>query len=550
MTEKATITDKLRGGYYTPEPIAQFIADWAIRDAQDHILEPSCGDGNFVEAALKRLVSLGIVPEKMNGQLTGVELMKEEAAKTRKRGKPFGLESKNIKNQDFFSFAEGQPQRFDVVLGNPPFIRYQNFPEEHRKLAISMMNELGLSPNKLTNIWVPFLVIASSLLTEKGRLGMVIPAELFQVKYAQETRVFLSKFFASITIITFKRLVFDNIQQEVVLLLCEKENSKASGIRTIELEDIEAMQSLSLNKIAKQALKTIDHSNEKWIKYFLEQKEIDLLRSIKQDSTIRLAKDYLDVDVGIVTGRNKFFMLSQEEAEAHGILDYTQAVVSRSPHLEGIRFTKKDLTKNLEGNITSLLFTPPNVAFNELPKPCQDYIKLGEKNGHNLGYKCRIRKRWYVVPSLSVPDAFALRQINEFPKIVLNEAKASSTDTIHRVKFLTDHDRQLTVLSFLNSLTFAFSEITGRSYGGGVMTFEPTEVEELPLPLLQSSLNLKKIDEVMRKKEVRKALDIVDTELLSNQLGLSKKDIKALRAIWEKLSGRRLYRKRKKQQRG
>ncbi len=306
------------------------------------------------------------------------------------------------------------------------------------------------------------------------------------------------------------------------------------------------MQSLSLNKIAKQALKTIDHSNEKWIKYFLEQKEIDLLRSIKQDSAIRLAKDYLDVDVGIVTGRNKFFMLSQEEAEAHGILDYTQTVVSRSPHLQGISFRKEDLTLNLQDNITSLLFTPPNKPFEELPKACQNYIKFGEENGHNLGYKCRIRKRWYIVPSLGVPDAFALRQINEFPKIVLNKAGSSSTDTIHRVRFLTQHNKELTTLSFLNSLTFAFSEITGRSYGGGVMTFEPTEVEELPLPLLENAIDFKEIDDLMRKKEVRKALNIIDQALLKEQLGMSAKDIKALRAIWDKLSGRRLYRKRKK----
>jgi adenine-specific DNA-methyltransferase len=545
--EVSELTDKLRGGYYTPEPIAQFIATWAIRDKNDHVLEPSCGDGNFIEAALKRLEKIGVTPAEMNGQITGIELMPDEAKKALKRGKPYGLKSKNIKNQDFFSFVTSQKKTYDVVTGNPPFIRYQNFPEEHRKLAISLMNDMRLKPNKLTNIWVPFLVIASSLLNDKGRLGMVIPAELFQVKYAQETRIFLSTFFESITIVTFKRLVFDNIQQEVVLLLCEKSNPNASGIRTIELEDLEAMKSLSLKKIAKQPLKKIDHSSEKWIKYFLDQKEIDLLRSIRNDSTIRLAKEYLDVDVGIVTGRNKFFMLSKEEAEMHGIIDHTQTVVSRSPHLKGLLFGKKDLSDNLNNEVTSLLFTPPNVPFEELPKACQKYIKLGEEDGHNLGYKCRIRKRWYVVPSLGVPDAFALRQINEFPKIILNHAGASSTDTIHRVKFLTDHDPNLTILSFLNSLTFAFSEVTGRSYGGGVMTFEPTEVEDIPLPLLQSSsIDFNAIDKLMRKKEIRKALDIVDQELLIKQLGLSSKDVKKLRAIWDKLSGRRLYRKKKR----
>ncbi|PPK83917.1 adenine-specific DNA-methyltransferase [Neolewinella xylanilytica] len=550
MTSKTDkISDKLRGGYYTPAPIAQFIADWAIRAKSDHVLEPSCGDGNFIEAALVRLRNLGLNPGDLNGQLTGVELIKEEASKTLARGKAAGLKTGNIKNQDFFSFVAAQKAegaKYDVVIGNPPFIRYQNFPAKHRDLAISLMNEMGLSPNKMTNIWVPFLVVASSLLNREGRLGMVIPAELFQVKYAQETRVFLSNFFESITIVTFKKLVFDNIQQEVVLLLCQKTDPKSSGIRTIELENLEAMQGLSLKGIERTPVKKIDHSSEKWIKYFLEQDEIDLLRDIRNREDIHLAQHYLDVDVGIVTGRNKFFMLDEQEASAQGVQDFTQTVVSRSQHLEGITFTRGDLAQNLDAGITSLLFTPPDLPFEELPAACKRYIRYGEKEGHHKGYKCRTRKRWYVVPSLGIPDAFALRQINEFPKLILNSADASSTDTIHRVKFLTDDSPKLLVLSFLNSLTFAFSEITGRSYGGGVMTFEPTEIEDLPLPVLtQTALDYDEIDRLMRQKKIRKVLDLVDAELLVKQYGFSKKDVLRLRAVWDKLSSRRMNRKKR-----
>lgn len=39
--------NKLRGGYYTPDKISEFITDWAVKAAADTILEPSCGDGSF-----------------------------------------------------------------------------------------------------------------------------------------------------------------------------------------------------------------------------------------------------------------------------------------------------------------------------------------------------------------------------------------------------------------------------------------------------------------------------------------------------------------------
>ena len=54
---------KLRGGYYTPEVIAQFLADWAIQNASEEVLEPSCGDGALLDAAARRLLALGATPE-------------------------------------------------------------------------------------------------------------------------------------------------------------------------------------------------------------------------------------------------------------------------------------------------------------------------------------------------------------------------------------------------------------------------------------------------------------------------------------------------------
>ena len=41
---------KLRGGFYTPPLIAKFILKWAVNGNKDYaILEPSCGDGIFLE---------------------------------------------------------------------------------------------------------------------------------------------------------------------------------------------------------------------------------------------------------------------------------------------------------------------------------------------------------------------------------------------------------------------------------------------------------------------------------------------------------------------
>jgi adenine-specific DNA-methyltransferase len=537
---------KLRGGYYTPQAIADFICTWAITKPTQKVLEPSCGDGIFIESAIRRFIELGVPSNKLFGLIKGIELIEEEADKSKERAGKYGLNSTTILNADFFNYISktNGEAHFDVVVGNPPFIRYQNFPEEHRDVAFKMMEELNLHPNKLTNIWVPFLVISASKLNRHGKLAMVIPAELFQVKYAAETRVFLSKFFSRITIVTFKKLVFADIQQEIILLLCEKDVTINKGIRVLEMNNLSDLNAVEIENVQKTQVKTLDHTTEKWTKYFLNDDEIHLLRKIKSEKKIKTCSDIMEVDVGIVTGRNDFFMLSKEIVSKWKLKSHTSKVVSKSNHFKGIVYTDMDFEKNSDDNCPVHLFLPPKKDYDSLPKACRDYIAYGEEMDFQSGYKCRIRKQWYITPSLWSPDAFVLRQVGDYPKLIINQTNASSTDTIHRVRFKTEINPEIIALSYLNSLTFAFSEITGRSYGGGVLTFEPTEIEEIPLPLLKDhTIDFKKIDDLIRQRKIEEVLDIVDQELLIKQLCFSEGEVQMLRGIWKKLSGRRNGRK-------
>ena len=99
----------------------------------------------------------------------------------------------------------------------------------------------------------------------------------------------------------------------------------------------------------------------------------------------------------------------------------------------------------------------------------------------NRGYKCSVRTPWYAVPSVYVPDAFVFRQIYDFPRIVLNRAEATATDTIHRLRSYGS-DPSAIVANSYSYLTAASAEIEGRSYGGGVLELEPTEAEKLLMP--------------------------------------------------------------------
>jgi adenine-specific DNA-methyltransferase len=112
------------------------------------------------------------------------------------------------------------------------------------------------------------------------------------------------------------------------------------------------------------------------------------------------------------------------------------------------------------------------------------------------------------------------------------------------VKFKHGASPRAVAAAFLNSLTFAFAEIIGRSYGGGVLELEPNEAEKLLLPLGGADrLDVDELDRLLRAGNISAVLDITDRVLLSEGMGLGTEQVQQLRTVWEKLRDRRINRK-------
>jgi len=526
---------KQRGGYYTPAPVAAFLADWAIQDQNSHVLEPSAGDGQIVTAAAQRLGG--------KGHITAVELYSDEAQKAQVRG---GARA-TVTTGDFFAWFrdDRRDASFDCVLGNPPFIRYQDFPEQHRGPAFELMREEGMHPSRLTNAWLPFVTVGTRALRPGGRLALVLPAELLQVGYAAELREYLTRKYSSVTIVTFRRLVFDGIQQEIILLLGVRQDSPAAEMRFVELDRPDDLR-FDQVEVADPVKVNLNHAREKWTQYYLSPTELELIREMEGASVFTRLGTLAEVDVGIVTGRNEFFVLTKEEAERHEVLPWCIPLVGRSAQIPGLALRENDWGRLAADNGKCFLLHVGDVDRSELPKQALAYVEYGERSGfHNL-YKCRIRlPRWWNVPSVWSPDAFLLRQIHNGPRIVQNAAGTTCTDTIHRVRTAPGIDSGWLAAASMNSMTFAFAEIRGRSYGGGVLELEPTEAESLPFPKPESQeLPVDDLDIWARERSVEQVLKEVD-RLVLKPAGLSKRDIETLRGIWRKLFERRKNRKRR-----
>jgi adenine-specific DNA-methyltransferase len=547
-TNKQTVDSrKLRGGYYTPLELARYLVKWGIRDDTKRILEPSCGDGNFILAVLQRLSNVsGLSPS-----ITAIELMPDELNKAKDRIKQFGQNGAKINwlRQDFFEAYSHLREngRFNLIIGNPPFIRFQYFDDDSRNLAFSHLRYAGYRPTKLANAWAAFVQLSIELLQEGGRLAMVLPAELLQVKYAHELRDRLATQFEHIIIVGFKRLVFPEIQQEVVLLLAEGKRGSAgltSDIHTIELEDEEELSSLnSLNDTVAHVPAKHSRAGMKWTSLFLDEAAFAALDEAENASKLAPLGQLAEVDVGIVTGRNSFFILTETQKNELQAIPFTVPIIGRTAALKTTCFNKTDFCE-YKKQYPSFLLNLNGISYDVFPSEIKDYIKSGEDENIHRGYKCRIRKRWYDVPSIHTPDAFLFRQIHRYPLMVVNEAKATSTDTIHRVRIKESVDTRLLATTFFNSLTLAWAEVCGRSYGGGVLELEPREAEELPIFYEDKiEIDIEKVEDLLRQERPYEALNYVDNIILKNHLGFDDFMIGKIRNAWEQLRDRRVDRK-------
>lgn len=507
---------KLRGAYYTPPALARWCVRWALARGARTVLEPGCGDGAFLEALSAHRVSL-----------TAIELDPLEASKARRK-------HAGVETGDFFAWLDANEEdTFDAVVGNPPYIRYQYLDPEPREIAARLCARAGVPVSKLTNAWVPFVVLSLERLAPGGRLAMVIPAEVMHVHHADGLRRFLERNARTLSVVHLREMVFPGALQGVVLLLVEKGTASdpPCAPEIIEVEGVAALPATF------EAVRRPLRKSGRWMWSLLEDDEAALLARASEHTPS--FKDLASVDIGIVTGCNEFFVTDRETVTKHGLERWVKPMLGKSEHVAGVRYTTKDHEKN-ERDGKRVCFVSLE-AKTKLTAGLRDYLAQGEEQDLPARYKCRIREPWWAVPYVWRAPVSLLKRCHAHPRLVLNEAKSYSTDTAYRI--VPKGEPRDLVGSFLSSLTLLSCELEGRHYGGGVLELVPSEIERLLVALRPTSAReLALIDREVRGG--RLPLDRQDARLLEGGANgpFSHGEVLALRAAWERLRARRLRR--------
>ena len=380
-----------RAGEFRTEKVElQFWRTYQDILRKTRVVDPACGSGAFLVAAFdflyeeytrvnKRIAELrggtgdvfDLDKEILNNNLYGVDINAESIEitklslwlKTAQRGKVLNSLDDNLcvgdsliedSNYSFraFTWKEAFPEvfadgGFDVVLGNPPYVR-QEFISP-LKPYLEKRYEVY---NGVADLYTYFFELGLRILKPStGRLGYISSATFFKTSSGQKLRAYLSANTELDSIVDFGDVqIFEGVTTYPAIFVID--NNKPAKEHRIEFLTITETPKEDINKTYAEYAQQMPQlwlNSEQW--NFQSEDLYRLLKKIKAEKKT-LAKAYNSPQYGIKTGYNEAFVIDQE-LKSELVEEDPKATKIIKPFLEGKDFK----TWRVEPREKYLLFT-------------------------------------------------------------------------------------------------------------------------------------------------------------------------------------------------
>lgn len=528
----STVESKKKlGAFYTPNNLCQILADWAITSSENKILEPSFGQCGFLEASRLRLERLGCLDPKEN--IYGCDIDKNAFDFLKKiLGEP--IDEQKFILEDFMKLWPNVhwKNNFNASIGNPPYISSHNLPLSDKQDYLSRWKKIGIQINNKASLWAHFLIHTTTFIAPEGRLAWVLPGALLQADYAVNVRNYLSMVFEDTICILMEERFFlqEGTEEETVILLAKNKvpQTNPQPICFASAENLDELKYI-INQWDKQKW-TGQYVTARPAYLYSNSNALKVYESINESSQSKSLEELVKITLGIVTGNNAFLVINESTKKQYRINKcYLRNILPRMRQSKGLTYSTEDHNLVAQNDLPCHLIHTKKIRKNS---PLIQYLNLlNEEDISNNKTFCK-RTLWYAPDDNSNPDAFLSVMNQHGPKMVLNEANVTCTNTIYRAYFfdtnLSIFDKKLIAISLLTSFSQLSAEFTGRRYGSGVLKHEPSEMRKIKV-LIPSDINqtliveyFSKIDLALRNDDHNLATLLAD-ELILSKLSNSEK---------------------------
>lgn len=511
--------------YYTHQGLTDLICTWAITSAHATVLEPSFGGCGFLRSARDRLVDIG--SDTSLKQLYGCDI--DPGAFSHLSNvfeRPVDLEK--FHEGDFLDqiFPPSWPKVFDTIVGNPPYLPYRKIEIEQRELVLEQFERFGLTLDRRASLWAYFVALSVPYTAIGGRAAWVLPSSFLYANYSAGLRSFVAKNFEHVRAFELKERQFllEGTEEKTVVLLCK---GKLKNHRTVDRNDIPLDQCNGVKDL-KKAIQIWESGKAKDLSFCgtsvfdsLSDSPQKLMKRLRTNTECLKLGDFLDIKIGLVTGNNAFFLLSESERKALGLTKKElRKVLPRFHFSPGMQFGHTDHDALLEADGRGYLVSEefPDNASNTMSS------YLAQYSDADIAACSTFNKRsiWSRTEDDAPPDAFFPVMQHHGPRLVLNSSGYNCTNSVHRAYFnrrLTKSQMQLISLSLLSTFSQISAEVCGRSYGSGALKHEPREAEriEILIPELHHrtiGAAFVRVDRMLRNGNFEEARQLVDRLIL------------------------------------
>ena len=531
-TKKQFDHKKQNGVFYTPGAATRLLARWAIRQTDDLVLEPSFGGCGFLGAALSRLEQLDAVAA--SNQLYGCDI-DPRAFEHLNELLPSAPDASRFKKCDFLSveLSDFAIPGVDAVIGNPPYVSWHTMLVGQRDAASKITAPSGHSLKKKGSLWAFFVIHSLKFLKRGGRMAWILPSGFLHSDYAMPLRNIVAAHFSKTLAVSLEERLFldEGTEESSVILLCEGYQASKSGpMRLTSAKDLDQLSEIidqwTVGKISGVAW------SQRATLLLAPPHIVKCYASFKNKGNYKALGQLIKIRIGLVTGDNKFFVLSKQQASSHNLSDLIlKPIVARLVHCKGLEVSTYDLNALVETGTRCLLI---NADEKNSLSSTSVYLKSYPEEQRLTNYTFSKRPIWYQVNDGLNPDAFFSCMSAQGPTLALNSADTTCTNTIYRAWFLNNPSvvvkRQIAI-SLQSTFSQFSAEVVGRSHGSSALKLEPSEVLQLglllPLPEVDPAAAYTEVDAHLRLGNLEAARRTADAFLISQGL-LTQEDAETL----------------------
>jgi adenine-specific DNA-methyltransferase len=308
---------KLNGAFFTPDYIIDFIiSELQPKEAASN-LDPSCGCGAFLLGLVDyyRLKFGKSVKDIVKNNIYGADILDYNIQRTKLLLAIYGLEHGEIvENEDFNLYHQDSlkavwTSQFDNIVGNPPYVKFQDLSEENR---LYLVNNWTTVEGGTFNLYFAFFELGYKLLKSDGQLGYITPNNYFTSLAGEAMRRYFQQKKCVARIIDFShKKVFDAQTYTALTFLNKKENDVILFDRIKDNYtpiDFLAKANGSPNYVK-------DLNAKKW--RLLKTDEQDTIKALENNGT-PIGKLF-DICVGIATLKDAIFFVEGIEKEEYYI---------------------------------------------------------------------------------------------------------------------------------------------------------------------------------------------------------------------------------------